>query len=1015
MNAMLHSARRRWILLAFVCVLSLCAAVSRGQGQDLGGDAVSPEIRTEIEYYNALLKLRLDYFAAIQLKRIETTYGAEVRGILDILIVQAELARGDFDAVKAKIAAMPDPNASATWALKMALADAYFAFGKYAEAEGLYQSLFKRYPKEPPKELATFFLNSVYKYVQMMMYTQQYAKAAAGYRQLRGLKLPEHVKRQVTAEMAELLIRLGDEATTKGDRAKYFAEAKALAEEILWIQDLWFGKAIVMLAHMLMVEGDIAGAQEMIETYQNNLIQIDEFLQQDAKEGEDLTRLSPMAECRYLLGVMMHDEALKLMATPGYDQERVKALLAGRRRPNGTRTSGALQHLLNVFIRYPATSWAPDAGERADQIETLLRDTFGARITKSVTDEQMANVRRIQFEQAQISYNQQQFDAAIEKFVAVLNRYPEVDESIGAIGHLARAYTEKQDALYTDMVVKQLAEAYSQRQALSTAAGDELLRLGEYFGERELADKRHATYALYFANYPDHPLAPSMLMMFGERYFRENDFTTALSYYAQVAENYTNSPTYFDAVNKMAYVYGELGQTTNEIAVLTDYIARLQTRDRPGQALAQAKFRLAQAYKNQALPQIRGNDEALQLNGNRVMGSAYKAYQELAKLLENPDNPYQEGSEDQKRNATLREASLFGKAYCLSQLTLPTDKIETYKREAIKGYEEMVANFPKSAFAPQALSQVGTMWTVLKDADKAQAAFARLRDEYADSREARNVSYVLAVNLLELGLRQEAVAVFKEMFADASGQYSAGQFVEAGKELLVAREYDLALDAFQRALAKSEEPGIRAPSLLGRAEALIAKSNYEEAIVDLEKVIEEYGRTKRVVEANLLMSRAASEVGMREPDKKKRHTMFNRAARAIKDIRPYRKTPAELAELDVQAGRILARKAKAEKQFGTPEDAAQAQGSAIANYLIMIDSAKVGDITVAPYLESAYHECVPLMMEIERWDDAVEYASAYLQLFERGKYVVDLRNWLNEAQINQRTAAAMAPVDAMQP
>ena len=184
----------------------------------------------------------------------------------------------------------------------------------------------------------------------------------------------------------------------------------------------------------------------------------------------------------------------------------------------------------------------------------------------------------------------------------------------------------------------------------------------------------------------------------------------------------------------------------------------------------------------------------------------------------------------------------------------------------------------------------------------------------------------------------------------------------------------------------------------------------------LDPFIEAFGKTIRVVDANLLLSKAASELAIKEADRKKRNALFNRAGKAIKGIRPYRKTKGERAELAVMAGRILARKTEAEKQFGTPEQVDEALGSAIANYVILVETADLGDPEVLPFLEIAYHECIPLMIERENWADAIEYASASLKEFERSKFAVDIRNWLNEATIKQRaSAAAAAPAPVATP
>ena len=363
----------------------------------------SDAVKTEITYIKGLQKLHLYEYAEMVIRQLNREHPS-VTAIIKVLDLEGVLARGEFDKAKAIIAKEPDQNSQDVWAMRLALGDHYYAWGKYTDAQGIYQSLFKKYPNGPPHTLNDFYRDSAYKYAQMLLLMGQDKAALNAYRNALKAKMERHIKRQLTGEMAELMLKLGEMAD-KTERKKYFADVNKICQELLWLQDIWFGKAIVMMAHIKMLEGDANGAVKFVNSYLKQLKEIDKSLKLQAKElGVDLTKLSPMAECRYLLGVIMQDEAERLLASGGGGKdkrEKAKVLLAGKKgKADEKRSPGALQHFINVFIRYPSTTWAPDAGRRARTCEDILKREFNAHITTHVTDEQMEKVKVAQFQEA---------------------------------------------------------------------------------------------------------------------------------------------------------------------------------------------------------------------------------------------------------------------------------------------------------------------------------------------------------------------------------------------------------------------------------------------------------------------------------------------------------------------------------------------------------------------------------------------------------------------------------------
>jgi len=948
--------------------------------------SLDPAVEAELLYADRLTDLGLPDYAEIVLDRVQDP-AARLR--LEVIRLRGLLARGRFEEAESIIAAKPRGDSQEVWALRLALADAYYSWGRYDKARGIYEALFKAYTDGPPGQLNDFYIDSAYRYSQMLLLLGDRKAALGAYRNLQKARLKRHVRRQILSEMADLLVTLAEPA--RGDARKaYFDEIGTLLDEILWVQDVWFGKAIVMMAHVRLMKGDIEGAQTLLDDYRDQLESIDRDLAKQGEEsGEDLAKLSPMAECRYLLAVMMQEEAARRLETG--DRDAALELLAGKELKDEKRTTGALQHFLNVFIRYPYTSWAPDAGTRARQVEDILQRDFGARISSNVSDEQMEKVRQAQFQEARALFNQRRFQEAAENYVSVLNLFAEGDSAISALSELARCYIEAGDDLYADMVVRHLTERFRASDVASSKAGDEVLRIAEFYRERNRPDRMEAVYDLYFSRFPEHPRAAATLYRFGEQHLRDEDIPGAIGFYLSVTERYPGSPLYSEALNKMAFCHHQTENTVEEIKSLGRYIQALEKRNFPGHELINGKYRLASAYR--------------QLGG-KYIGSAFNRYGELLTLLEGDRTRYQKTAEEVKTNEDIYQGALFYKAICFARLTEPEEKVRAFKTEAVKTFEDLVARFPASQFAPVALGQVGTLWTVLEEPDKARRVLQRLQEQYPDAKEARNALFMLGNNLLQLGMKRQATRIFREMFSDADG-HSDAQILTVGNEMLKAREHDIAQEAFDLILARSKQRAHREPAMLGKGKVLIHKERYEEGAAVLEEMLSQYPNSGYTVEACFSLSRAYGTLAVREKDADLRFDLFNRGVAAMKRVRKFEDTTDGKARSDIEVARISRRKAQAEEEFGDRQTAEQYRRDAIAAYQTLILLANPGDPELRPIIESAYHECLPLMLEIERWEDVVEDSDRYLLEFPMGRYAVDVRNARNQARI--RLAGAGSP------
>ncbi len=1010
MNFVSATSRRAGLLLSAV-LMGFTASVVQAQ---LGEEVLDPEKQAEIRFIDGLQREGMsDWADKVIIDALRKW--PDLKSLLKVRRVRGLIAQGRWDEVKSIIAAEANQDSADVWAMKLAMADGLYAFGRYAEARGIYESFFKRYPKGPTPELNGFFRDSAYKYAQMLLLLEQREEALKAYKRVKQAKLDDAVNRQLTSEMAELVLRMAGDEKDKSKRAAYIAEAKEMVDELMWARDVFFGKGVVMLAHMRMMSGDVAGAQTLIDKYKKQLVELDRNLKEESeREGVDFTRLSPMAQCRYLLAVMLQDEATRLMKVEGYDKAEVAALLSGRPDSNGKRKNGALQHLINVFYGYPQTPWAPDAGDRIDQVIEIING-LGGEVKFEIDPEKRKKVRQMQFANARATFNQGSWKKAAEQYLQVLNRYPHQVESVRALGDLVLCYLEQgaEEKLSAEAVLGHLAERFGSDPDLNSDAGNQMLRLASEFEQRKLTEARNMTYALYFDNYEAHPRAASTLFRFGERRYRQDDLEGALPYFERVAAEHTNAPAFFDAMNRMASIHETRSDPTNELKVLKLYVDRLKGRDNPGHELIAARFRQTQAYKRlgSALAKSAKNDEQMAL-ATRTLWTAASHYQGIADELSEPNHPYGTGAEDVRRNLQLMEASYYGRAYALSRINQKVGEstVEQLKLQAVATYEDLVKRFPDSAGAPAALTQIGTIYSILKRSKDAEKAFGLLREKYPDSQEAKNVLFIWGMNLLELGLNNEAKEKFRMMLSE-KGQYAPTQLQAAGQELLKVGEYDVALQAFDKVLASTQALPVVAPAMLGKAEALLAKARSNEANAPLyaqsAKVLDEY-LTKfplsgRTIQANLLAAQAFSETGAREPDENKRIGWFNKAVGAMRKVGSYETSDGGKARADVEVARLLSRKIDAEKAFGSPEKVDKVRGTAIAAYQQFVLIASIGEVDneeILPHLETAMFEATQLLRDQKLWQHVFDNAELYAKVFPDGRFTPQMMSWRKGAEAN---------------
>jgi len=992
--------------------------------------AFADELDDELTFIDALQRNRMSDIAEAVIKdtrkRFPVDKFPEVTTKLKAREIQNLLGQNKMAEVEKIVAALPDKNSEEYWAIVLSMADYHYAFQNYAKADALYLDFFAKV-KKPSAGLASFYRDSAYKYAQMLLYLNRDAEALKAYRMLLALPLEETIRRSIEAESAELILRLAPQEKDSAAKAALIKEADELCNKLLWKQDIWFGKAIVMKAHLLKMQNKIKGAQKLIDTYMPQLKTIHDALKEEDPDGSlGQLRMSPMPQCRFLMATLRLDAAFAETKKPAPDEELIKEMLLGERDPKTNKRNtaeGAYSQFLNVFARYPESQWAFDAGDKVEKIKALIKKRYNVAMKDDIKPGDLEKMAMKQFEDAQLTFRQNQFKEAIEKYQAVLNKLPETPRSVFALADLAISYietssTNSANILFAEAVAGHLSERFCERPALMRDAGDQLRRIADYFGEAKMENQRRDTYSLFFRDFPQHYAASQLVMSDAEREFATKNYTAATKRYKDISTLYTNSVYYFSALSRLAQIEKEEGRHMGEIQALELYVGKMTEQNKLSAELISGKFRLADAQREYAGYVARNaftnaSPESVAANQAEVakwLARAISALTDISKRLKESPASYFVNAEEKTRNEGIKEAADFTRAICLTMIQQPADKLDLLRKAAIKAFEGYVKDYPQGKYASKAILQIGTLYTILKDVPNAQAAFEKLSKDYPASDEAKNSIPRLAQSLIQMGLVGEGVAKYREMFA-AKGKYTDAQFMDAAKALEGSREFDLALQGYDNVLAMTKEKGLTAMAKLGRAGALTGQKRFTEAFTVLKEFTKEYSKMEIVVDANLLLVEVASEVGKTEKDNDQRKSYFNAAVEALQMVKRYKEAqvkagkplnnPAELKELDLKAGEVLVRKMLAEKTLGLNEQAAESRGRAIVAFTGIVVSIDPSNVALANVMEKAYYNALPLMLEHKVYDDAITDGENYLKQFPNGKYRTDVQNWVNQAKITK--------------
>ena len=260
-------------------------------------------MKEEVAYINALVNANLPDIATVVIESAKKKWPA-LGPRLKVSEMQGELRMGRFEKVEKEIEALKAKKGPEYWALKLAMADAYYARDKVKECRALYTEFFGSV-KEPGPELKSFYVDSGYKWAQMLLLDKKPAEAARIYGVILKQDIGEDAWAAIATDCCELLLKLAQQDAAK--KEAFLKQAEPYVDKLLWKSDMGvvFGRAVAMKAHIEMLRGKVEQAQFLVNDYMPQLQEIHDTLQQQDPNGtKGYLRMSPVPQCCYLLAKM---------------------------------------------------------------------------------------------------------------------------------------------------------------------------------------------------------------------------------------------------------------------------------------------------------------------------------------------------------------------------------------------------------------------------------------------------------------------------------------------------------------------------------------------------------------------------------------------------------------------------------------------------------------------------------------------------------------------------------------
>lgn len=300
----------------------------------------------------------------------------------------------------------------------------------------------------------------------------------------------------------------------------------------------------------------------------------------------------------------------------------------------------------------------------------------------------------------------------------------------------------------------------------------------------------------------------------------------------------------------------------------------------------------------------------------------------------------------EEASGELLEKAVFYQGFCRVQ-----DKRSI--KTGVQEFDRLLKEFPESALAPRALNEKGLALLRADDFDAAFQALEKLIADFPDSGEARTALAGLIQSAVEQQRFDVAEQVLERMLKNKEA-YGLSVYVSTGEGLLEAEEFKLAEKAFA-AVPASAERKFAERALYGQAAAQFGLEQFDKSFQTLENLLGKFPNTGFFYEARLMQARSLVRLGKTAE-----------AVAAFGGVVGLAQDEALLYQATFEMGQALA----------DPKE----KLAAFQRVVLLADPAKA---ELQPLIEQSILASLPLCMEQQRWQDAVDNCDQFAQLFPK--------------------------------
>lgn len=798
-----------------ICVVGLLSLLAPGHVQA----QATLDIEQEFEFASELVNMGFSDLAnrvvqhVLRLHPDQKDRATRIQG--EILVAQRKFAEAE-----ALSESMPKNHAQ-TYALRLKIANGYFRANETDKAKAIYDEFFAIYKDKIPaeKDLLRFYQEAAYQYGQMLERLGDRAGAAKAYTRLLSAKLddPDAV-RKLQIDLAQLNLRLGREAQGS-ERTTYLNAARKLCDDVLWGgYDVWFGRAIAIMANIELARNNEAGARKLLAEYMKDLSQIDNIL----KEQDFPMSLSPMADARFLLGELLEKQVNAARARNAPETEVLPLI------------QQALTEYYNVFAKYGDSEWAGDAGTRARALVEMLDKEYGRKINLDLGSHK-DSISAAQFKLADDLFRQKLYDRAVEEYLRILTAYPESEASLRALANVLISYANLNEPLFVKATAGYIAERFAGQELPANA----LLVAGRIYLDRKDEAMYMAIFDDYFKGFPEHSRAPALLYDLARLREQAGDRESATKYYKQIYEKYPEDRLALIALFSLGWDAHQVEDYETAISYFKQYIEV----SRPGHDRVRVQFLMADAQQR-----LKHYAEAIQ------------SYGQIVRWLSVKNPPDNARPEDVPKNEDLLEKSLFFIGFCFGRITEPADQVPVFRQRALTMYDQYLKQYPKSELAPKAMRHKGAIQLELGLSKEAAATFDQLAREFPNSEEGKSALFALVSSALEIGKVDIARDAFRKMIASPDS-FSTEEFTRIGQLMLDNHQYDEVIPAYKRVVETTDKRPLLELALYGLGYAYRNVGKQEEAVNALQDLMTRFPNSGYFYEAKFLTSAALRDLG----------------------------------------------------------------------------------------------------------------------------------------------------------